>query len=113
MGRYTQAKRRGGGVEGVNPDPPPPLAIDSVTQTGGGVVANFNGNITVNANPDDGSFTVATANVTAIAQVGPANVLYSLDGPVSSGDAWALAFAPAYIDDSRAFPERGRFALQS
>jgi len=110
MGRYAQARRRGGDAPQPPPPPPSPVSVTSVNLTGGGVVANFDGAITLNANPDDGSFTIATANVTAIAQVGPNSLFYSLDANPSSGDAWSLAFQPSYIDETAVVPEAGTIA---
>ncbi len=107
MGRWAQRQLRGGDRPQEPPAPPGPVSVTSVNLTGGGVVVNFDGVVTVNANPDDGAFTVATANVTSISQSGPVTIFYGLDATPSSGDAWALAFQPSYVDETVVVPESG------
>lgn len=110
MGRWAQARRRGGDAPEPPPAPPSPVSITSVNLTGGGVVANFDGPVTYNTGADDGAFTIATANVTTISQSGPNTLFYGLDATPSSGDAWALNFQPSYIDETAITPEAGTIA---
>lgn len=107
MGRWSQSRRRATAAAVVAPPPPSPVSIVSVGLTGGGVVVNFDGPVTLNANPDDGAFTIATANVTSISTSGPNTLFYGLDATPSSGDAWSLAFQPSYIDETAVVPEAG------
>jgi hypothetical protein len=110
MGRWAQSRRRGGDAASPPPPPPAPLSVTVVNLTGGGVVVNFDGLVTFNGAPNDGSFSFFPANIAGIAQVGPTSIFFSLDITLNNGDPWSLSGQPAYVDEVVVFPEAGTIA---
>lgn len=109
MGRYAQARRRGGSPPQPAPAPPAPVSLASVVWISGPdyYEMNWSGPVTYDGSGGLDGFDVNADPVFSCIQTGPTVLRIQFVSQSGAGQAWELTDQPTQISETVVQPDSG------